>query len=100
VDAAAGWPPETDDADLVLNATPVRDQLLVDLADVRQVVDLAYRPDGVETALVAGAHAAGCERVVDGLDVLVAQGAASFSRWTGVDAPVEVMRAAVRRLPA
>jgi shikimate dehydrogenase len=50
----------------------------------------------VETALVRGARAAGCERVVDGLDVLVAQGAASFSRWTGVDAPVEVMRAAVR----
>jgi shikimate 5-dehydrogenase len=34
--------------------------------------------------------------VLDGLDVLVAQGAASFSRWTGVDAPVGVMRAAVR----
>jgi shikimate dehydrogenase len=37
-----------------------------------------------------GAH------VVDGLDVLVAQGAASFEAWTGVPAPVDVMRAAVR----
>jgi shikimate dehydrogenase len=34
--------------------------------------------------------------VVDGLDVLVAQGAASFELWTGVPAPVDVMRAAVR----
>jgi len=32
---------------------------------------------------------------VDGLDVLVCQGAASFERWTGVAAPVDVMRAAV-----
>ncbi|HEV3408055.1 MAG TPA: hypothetical protein VG079_05145 [Gaiellaceae bacterium] len=44
----------------------------------------------------AAARAAGCARVVDGLEVLVAQGAASFERWTGVRAPVEVMRAAAR----
>jgi shikimate dehydrogenase len=44
---------------------------------------------------VEAARAAGCE-VVDGLEVLVRQGAASFERWTGVEAPLEVMRAAVR----
>jgi shikimate dehydrogenase len=33
---------------------------------------------------------------VDGFEVLVRQGAASFERWTGVAAPVEVMEAAVR----
>jgi len=60
------------------------------------VVDLAYRADGESTALVAAARAAGCT-VVDGREVLVRQGAASFERWTGVEAPVEVMRAAVRR---
>jgi shikimate dehydrogenase len=98
VDAADEWPPPAGDADLVLNATPVRDEPLVDLGAVRQVVDLAYNPDGSETALVAAARAAGCERVVDGLDVLVAQGAASFERWTGVEAPVQVMQAAVRSL--
>jgi shikimate dehydrogenase len=32
--------------------------------------------------------------VVDGLDVLVAQGAASFERWTGQEAPREAMRVA------
>jgi shikimate 5-dehydrogenase len=33
--------------------------------------------------------------VLDGREVLVAQGAASFELWTGVPAPVEVMRRAV-----
>ncbi len=33
--------------------------------------------------------------MIDGLEVLVAQGAASFELWTGVPAPTEVMRAAV-----
>ena len=47
------------------------------------------------TALVEAARAAGCE-VVDGLEALVRQGAASFELWTGVPAPVEGMRAAVR----
>ncbi|HSL65513.1 MAG TPA: hypothetical protein VK874_12735, partial [Gaiellaceae bacterium] len=59
------------------------------------VVDLAYRADGADTALLEAARAAGC-RVVDGLEVLVRQGAASFERWTGVPAPLAAMRAAVR----
>jgi shikimate dehydrogenase len=97
VSAAEGWPPAAGDDDLVVNATPVADAPLVDLGGVRQAVDLAYRRDGGETAVVAAARAAGCERVVDGLDVLVAQGAASFARWTGLEPPLDAMRAAVRR---
>jgi shikimate 5-dehydrogenase len=34
---------------------------------------------------------------VDGVDVLIAQGAASFERWTEVPAPLEVMRSTVGR---
>jgi shikimate dehydrogenase len=98
VEADGDWPPSAGDADLVLNATPVRDELLVELDAVRQVVDMAYRPKGGDTALIAAARTAGCERVVDGLDVLVGQGALSFERWTGLPAPVEVMSAAVRSL--
>jgi shikimate dehydrogenase len=90
------WLPNAGDADLVLNATPIRDEPLVGLGGVRQVVDLAYRPEGGDTGLIAAAKAAGCERVVDGLDVLVAQGALSFERWTGQPPDVETMRAAVR----
>ena len=62
-----------------------------------QVVDLAYRADGRPTALVDAARAAGCH-TVDGLEILVRQGAASFELWTGVAAPVDVMRAAVARI--
>src|ERR687884_117664 len=49
-----------------------------------QVDDLAYRPDGRPTALVATAREAGCETVVDGLEILVRQGATAFELWTGV----------------
>jgi shikimate dehydrogenase len=89
------WPPRTEQVELVVQATPVRDELLFEPRDGQIVIDLAYRADGGETSHAAAARAAGCE-LVDGLDVLVAQGAASFERWTGSPAPVQVMRAAVR----
>ena len=88
------WPPDASDADLIVNATPVRDELLVEPRAGQTVVDLAYRADGRPTALVAAARAAGCE-VVDGYEALVRQGAASFSLWTGRPAPVEAMRSAL-----
>jgi shikimate dehydrogenase len=34
--------------------------------------------------------------VVDGVEVLVRQGALSFTRWTGIEPPLEAMRAAAR----
>jgi len=89
------WPPEATDADLVVNATPVRDELLVEPRAGQSIVDLAYRADGRPTALVEAARAAGCE-VVDGFEALVRQGTASFELWTSLPAPVDVMRAAVR----
>ncbi len=89
------WPPDASGADLIVNATPIRDEVLVEISRDQAVVDLAYRPDGAPTALVAAARAAGCSVVVDGLEALVRQGAASFERWTGVPAPVDVMRASL-----
>jgi shikimate dehydrogenase len=88
------WPPDASAADLIVNATPVRDELLVEPRVGQTVVDLAYRADGRPTALVAAARAAGCE-VVDGLEALVRQGAASFRLWTGRPAPVGAMRSAL-----
>jgi shikimate dehydrogenase len=88
------WPPDVAECDLVINATPVRDQVLVELRAGQTLVDLPY-PD---SATAAAARRAGAQ-VLDGLEVLVAQGAASFELWTGVSAPVEVMRRAVG-LPA
>ena len=88
------WPPDVRDADLVVNATPVRDTVLVELRAEQTLVDLPYP----RTATADAAAAAGA-RVLDGLEVLVAQGAASFELWTGVAAPVSVMRRALG-LPA
>jgi len=89
------WPPGETDATIVVNATPVVDEALVDPRAEQTIVDLAYLPDGRDTALVAAAREAGAT-VVDGLEILVRQGAASFERWTGVAAPLDVMRAAAR----
>jgi shikimate dehydrogenase len=55
------------------------------------VVDFVYSPR--ETALVRTARERGIS-VVDGLDLLVRQGALSFERFTGRHAPLDVMRAA------
>ena len=65
--------------------------MLAELREGQTLIDLPYPL----TATGRAAEAAGA-RVVDGLDVLIAQGAASFELWTGIPAPVEVMRAAVR----
>jgi shikimate dehydrogenase len=61
------------------------------LGERHQVVDLAYGPD--ETELARDARARGAS-VVDGLEVLVRQGAASLRIWTGMDPPIETMRQA------
>jgi len=58
------------------------------------VYDLIYRP--IETRLLARAAAAGC-RTAGGLGMLVAQGAAAFTIWTGLDAPRRLMRTAAER---
>jgi len=84
------WPPDASGADLVIHATSVRDQVMVKVGEGQTLIDLPY-PDSA-TAASAREHGA---RVLDGLDVLVAQGAASFELWTGMPAPVEAMRAAI-----
>ena len=63
------------------------------LGDTELVVDLAYGP--AETELVRTASQRGAA-VIDGLEVLVRQGAASLRIWTGMDPPIEVMRRAAR----
>jgi shikimate dehydrogenase len=84
------WPPDVAEADLVVHATPVRDEVLFELGEGQTLVDLPYpRTATAEAAAAAGA------RVLDGLEVLVAQGAASFELWTGLEAPVAAMRAAL-----
>jgi shikimate dehydrogenase len=63
------------------------------LGEKHELVDLAYGSAETELASVARARGA---TVVDGLDVLVRQGAASLRIWTGIEPPIETMRRAAR----
>jgi shikimate dehydrogenase len=90
----ATWPPVVEGADLVVNATSERNAVLVEIGPDQTLVDLPYP----ETATGAAARQAGAV-VVDGLEVLLAQGVAAFELWTGAAAPVDVMRDALG-LPA
>jgi shikimate dehydrogenase len=76
------------DPDTTFKALPLAAD---DLGAGNLVVDMVYRDGG--TRLLEAARTRGA-RVVDGLEVLIAQGAASFERWTGMEAPREAMREA------
>jgi shikimate dehydrogenase len=67
------------------------------LGEFECVVDLVYRAG--ETALIREARRRGCV-VVDGLEILVHQGALSFRLWTGRQAPLEAMRDGARGRPS
>ena len=86
----AEWPPDVTGADLVVNATSEREAVLVELHAGQTLVDVPYP----ETETAAAARRAGAT-VVGGVEVLLAQGAASFELWTGRAAPLEAMREAL-----
>ena len=58
------------------------------------VVDIVYNP--VKTRLLKEAEKAGAG-TINGLDMLVWQGALAFEKWTGREAPVEIMRSEALR---
>jgi shikimate dehydrogenase len=58
------------------------------------VVDLVY---GAEETALAGAARERRAKVVDGLEMLVRQGAESLRIWTGLEPPLDAMREAARR---
>jgi shikimate dehydrogenase len=76
-------------SDQLKDLPPLADHLSTGMS----VVDLVYNAS--ETPLTALARERNVA-VVDGLDVLVHQGALSLQRWTGLPAPLAVMRAAAR----
>lgn len=88
------------DADILVNATSVgmspSDACLVPeylLRPALAVFDIVYAPH--ITSLIADAKAVGA-KAVDGLEMLVWQGALSFTLWTGCEAPVTVMKQAAK----
>jgi shikimate dehydrogenase len=88
-------------AEIVVNATSVGlggeseqasiETLRLGRVEPATLVDLVYGEE--PTALSQWARGRGA-RVVEGIEVLVRQGARSFRLWTGRDAPVEAMRRA------
>ncbi|MEW6324465.1 MAG: shikimate dehydrogenase [Nitrospirota bacterium] len=89
---------ETVGCDWLINATAVglkpTDPRLIRPALLRRfslVCDLIYNPP--QTRLLKDARRAGC-RTMNGLEMLVYQGALAFELWTGRRAPVRVMRRA------
>ncbi len=95
--------PRQADYDLIVNSTavglgsedPFSELPLVEdgFGPGQTVVDMVY--GGESTALLRAAEAAGAA-VVDGLEILVQQGARSLEIWTARPAPLDTMRAAAR----
>lgn len=92
------------EADILVNATSiglfpnVDDVPLVAMDSIRPgllVCDVIPNPP--RTAFLAAAETRGA-RTLDGLGMLVGQGAIAFKMWTGVDAPVDVMRNALEEV--
>ncbi len=72
-----------------INETPVPSKLL---RPGLVVFDTVYNP--MKTRLLRKAEAAGA-KTVSGVDMFVWQGALAFERWTGIKAPLELMREVV-----
>ena len=83
-------------ATILVNATPVGMTPDVDgiplnpnlLSHFEVVMDIVYQP--LQTRLLREAEAHGCA-TIDGLQMLIHQGAAQFELWTGQEAPMEIM---------
>lgn len=95
--------PEVSEYDLIVNASAAGlggsgglEELPIDPAgfNARQiVVDMVYGDE--PSTLLTAAEAKGA-RTVDGLEILVRQGALSLASWTGREPSLDVMRAAAR----
>lgn len=84
-------------ADALINATSVGMIPNIDLSPVPAIIlhnfpvvmDIVYAP--LATKLLIDAQQAGC-KIIDGLSMLLYQGAAQFEIWTEQEAPVDLMR--------
>jgi shikimate dehydrogenase len=89
------------DADVLINATSVgmhpHENATLVTADMMHpdlvVFDIVYNP--METRLLKEATRAGVKKIINGVKMLVYQGAASFQIWTHEEPPIEVMEEAV-----
>jgi shikimate dehydrogenase len=88
------------DCDILINATPVGmvphvDAMPVKASDLHKdmvVMDIVYNP--LQTRLLKEAKDLGCI-TINGVSMFVHQGVAQFEMWTGLNAPVDIMRQTV-----
>ena len=101
IQVQTGYPTAT--VDLVLNATSLGlkpgdgvplDATAFSLGCARAAHDMIYRP--AETPFLAAAKAAGIP-TANGVGMLLYQGARALELWTGREAPVNIMREALRK---
>lgn len=91
-----------EDVDVLINSTsvgmhPNEDETPVEASLMHEgltVMDIVYNP--LRTRLLKEAERAGA-KTIDGLGMLVYQGAASFEIWTGITPPIETMKRAARK---
>ena len=81
---SVGMAPNIDEAPVALS----------ELSSETLVMDIVYNP--LETALLSGARAVGCE-TIDGVAMFVGQAVAQFELWTGLEAPEALMQSVVMR---
>lgn len=90
------------DASLIVNATPVGMWPKIDTSPIpdsitflpsQTIYDLVYNPE--ETRLLQAARVQGA-RTLGGLSMLIAQAAASFKIWTGLEMPVDAVEMALK----
>jgi 3-dehydroquinate dehydratase/shikimate dehydrogenase len=102
-EGAAGDREMADEFDIVVNATPLgtagSNENFCVLAEPRLrglklVYDLVYNPP--ETRLIREAKAAGVP-AIGGLEMVLSQGAKQFEIWSGKQAPLDAMRAGIRK---
>lgn len=86
------------DYDIIVNCTPIGmygegsyPANVTSVTNSHIVFDMVY---GIKTPLILAAERAGC-RIIDGADMLVGQGAASFQHWFGVEPDKEIMKEAL-----
>jgi shikimate dehydrogenase len=99
------WTTEADQVELVVNATPIGMIPDIEQSPIEEhekdaligkiVYDIVYKP--IDTKLLQYAHHVMCD-TIDGVGMLVNQGAEAFKLWTGLDFPTEQIDARVRRI--
>jgi shikimate dehydrogenase len=91
---------EINKADMLINATSVgmnKDESIVNSSVLKSslvVIDIVYTPR--KTRLLQDAEAIGAV-AIEGVELLIGQAVLSFELWTGIKAPVEVMKYAASK---